>query len=177
MKELVRILTRYIGAAVCIGLLLVTLNIAALVSFIVSQLDTPALEYKVRAFSEGLTQTADGWTLPDGVDLTDDTHTKFTMPDTNVTVTGTWTFTPTTFVYVYFRTVDSAGNDIDNVEGVTYNDDKTDLPRHWATLGKLETKTSVTDNVYEALGNEVVAQTGFEYYNTANNSFPLDLIT
>ena len=99
------------------------------------------------------------------------------MPDTNVTVTGTWTFTPTTFVYVYFRTVDSAGNDIDNVEGVTYNDDKTDLPRHWATLGKLETKTSVTDNVYEALGNEVVAQTGFEYYNTANNSFPLDLIT
>ena len=31
MKELVRILTRYIGAAVCIGLLLVTLNIAALV--------------------------------------------------------------------------------------------------------------------------------------------------
>ena len=121
--------------------------------------------------------TFNGWTLPDGVDFTDDTHTKFTMPDTNVTVTGTWTFTPTTFVYVYFRTVDSAGNDIDNVEGVTYNDDKTDLPRHWATLGKLETKTSVTDNVYEALGNEVVAQTGFEYYNTANNSFPLDLIT
>lgn len=121
--------------------------------------------------------TFNGWTLPDGVDFTDDTHTKFTMPDTNVTVTGTWTFTPTTFVYVYFRTVDSAGNDIDNVEGVTYNNDKTDLPRHWATLGKLETKTSVTDNVYEALGNEVVAQTGFEYYNTANNSFPLDLIT
>ena len=121
--------------------------------------------------------TFNGWTLPDGVDFTDGTHTKFTMPDKNVTVTGTWTFDPTTFVYVYFRTVDSAGNDIDNVEGVTYNDDKTDLPRHWATLGKLETKTSVTDNVYEALGKEVVAQTGFEYYNTANNSFPLDLIT
>ena len=121
--------------------------------------------------------TFNGWTLPDGVTFTDDTHAKFTMPDENVTVTGTWTFDPTTSVYVYFRTVDSAGNDIDNVEGVTYNDDKTDLPRHWATLGKLETKTSVTDNVYEALGNEVVAQTGFEYYNTANNSFPLDLIT
>lgn len=75
MKELVRILTRYIGAAVCIGLLLVTLNIAALVSFIVSQLDTPTLEYKVRAFSEGLTQTADGWTLPDG--LLDDLHKHY----------------------------------------------------------------------------------------------------
>ena len=138
-------------------------------------------EKSVTGTHEGRTGlwTFDGWTVKG-----DQTNTqisqadkKFIMTDEDVTVTGTWTFTPTTFVYVYFRTVDSAGNDIDNVEGVTYNDDKTDLPRHWATLGKLETKTSVTDNVYEALGNEVVAQTGFEYYNTANNSFPLDLIT
>ena len=125
--------------------------------------------------------TFKGWTLPDGVTFTDDTHAKFTMPDTNVTVTGTWTFEATpptgTPVYVYFRTVDSADSDIDNVEGVTYNKDATDPPHHWATLGKLETKTSVTDSVYEALGKEVVAQTGFEYYNTANNRFPLDLIT
>ena len=124
------------------------------------------------------TWTFKGWTLPDGVTFTDDTHAKFTMPDKNVTVTGTWTFTSDpTPVYVYFRTVDSADYDIDNVEGVTYNNDDTDPPHHWATLGKLETKTSVTNNVYEALGKEVVAQTGFEYYNTANNSFPLDLIT
>lgn len=85
--------------------------------------------------------------------------------------------TPTgTPVYVYFRTVDSADIDIDNVEGVTYNKDATDPPHHWATLGKLETKTSVTDSVYEALGKEVAAQTGFEYY-TGNNNFPLNLIT
>ena len=82
-------------------------------------------------------------------------------------------------VYVYFRTVDSADIDIDNVEGVTYNNDDSDPPHHWATLGKLETKTSVTDSVYEALGQEVAAQTGFKYYtgNTGNNSFPLNLIT
>ena len=121
--------------------------------------------------------TFKSWTLPDGVTFTDDTHTKFTMPDEDVTVTGKWTFTSDpTPVYVYFRTVDSAGNDIDNVEGVTYNNDDTDSPHHWATLGKLETKTSVTDSVYEALGKEVAAQTGFEYY-TGNNSFPLNLIT
>lgn len=121
--------------------------------------------------------TFKSWTLPDGVTFTDDTHTKFTMPDEDVTVTGKWTFTSDpTPVYVYFRTVDSAGNDIDNVEGVTYNNDDTDPPHHWATLGKLETKTSVTDSVYEALGKEVAAQTGFEYY-TGNNSFPLNLIT
>ena len=121
--------------------------------------------------------TFKSWTLPDGVTFTDDTHTKFTMPDEDVTVTGKWTFTSDpTPVYVYFRTVDSAGNDIDNVEGVTYNNDDTDSPHHWATLGKLEAKTSVTDSVYEALGKEVAAQTGFEYY-TGNNSFPLNLIT
>ncbi len=122
------------------------------------------------------TWTFSGWTQPDGVTFTDN-NTKFAMPDENVTVTGTWKFTPTTSVYVYFRTVDSANNDIDNVEGVTYNNDDTDPPHHWATLGKLETKTSVTDNVYEALGKEVVAQTGFEYYTANNNRFPLDLIT
>lgn len=127
---------------------------------------------------EGL-WTFNGWTVKGDQTNTQISQSgkKFIMPDENVTVTGTWTFDPTTSVYVYFRTVDSADIDIDNVEGVTYNNDDTDPPRHWATLGKLETKTSVTDNVYEALGNEVVAQTGFEYYNTANNSFPLDLIT
>lgn len=138
-------------------------------------------EKSVTGTHEGRTGlwTFDGWTVKGDQTNTQISQSgkKFIMPDENVTVTGTWTFDPTTSVYVYFRTVDSADIDIDNVEGVTYNNDDTDPPRHWATLGKLETKTSVTDNVYEALGNEVVAQTGFEYYNTANNSFPLDLIT
>lgn len=127
---------------------------------------------------EGL-WTFNGWTVKGDQTNTQISQSgkKFIMPDENVTVTGTWTFDPTTSVYVYFRTVDSADIDIDNVEGVTYNNDDTDPPRHWATLGKLETKTSVTNSVYEALGKEVAAQTGFEYYNTANNSFPLDLIT
>lgn len=75
MKELIRILTRYIGAAVCIGLLLVLINGAALVSFIVSQLDTPALEYKVRTFSEGLVQDETGWHLP--ADLTDELRSHY----------------------------------------------------------------------------------------------------
>ena len=103
------------------------------------------------------------------------TGTKYTCTVCGYSYTDEVTPTETP-VYVYFRTVDSADIDIDNVEGVTYNKDATDPPHHWATLGKLETKTSVTDSVYEALGKEVAAQTGFEYY-TGNNNFPLNLIT
>ena len=49
------------------------------------------------------------------------------MPDKNVTVTGTWKFTPTTSVYVYFQTVDTAGNPIrdkdnENVKDVKHNE-------------------------------------------------------
>ena len=90
--------------------------------------------------------TFKGWTLPDGVTFTDDTHAKFTMPDTNVTVTGTWTFEATppteTFVYVYFQTVDTAGNPItnNNVKDVTPNKNG----GGWATLGKLTTEQPVS---------------------------------
>ena len=50
--------------------------------------------------------TFKGWQQPEGITFTDN-DTKFTMPDENVTVTGTWTFEATpptgTSVYVYFR--------------------------------------------------------------------------
>ena len=101
--------------------------------------------------------TFNGWTLPDGVTFTDDTHAKFTMPDTNVTVTGTWTFEATppteTPVYVYFRTVNTAGKPIgdkdnENVKDVKHNENG----NGWATLGKLVTATAVTTET--ALGNE-----------------------
>lgn len=106
---------------------------------------------------------------------------KFDLPTTE---TGTHTckdcgysytdeITPTgTPVYVYFKTVNTKNELVKVESGVTYNANGSS----WATLGKLETKTSVTDSVYEALGKEVAAQTGFEYY-TGNNNFPLNLIT
>lgn len=87
------------------------------------------------------TWTFNGWTLPDGVTFTDDTHAKFTMPDTNVTVTGTWTFEATppteTPVYVYFRTVNTAGDPIgdkdnENVKGVIHKKTAT-VGQRWAS--------------------------------------------
>ena len=102
--------------------------------------------------------TFKGWTLPDGVTFTDDTHAKFTMPDTNVTVTGTWTFEATpstgTSVYVYFQTVDTAGNPItNNVKGVTPNKNG----GGWATLGELKTTANVATASAEDLGKEVAS--------------------
>ena len=126
------------------------------------------------------TWTFKGWALPDGVTFTDDTHAKFTMPDTNVTVTGTWTFEATpptgTPVYVYFQTVDTAGNPIgdndhENVKGVKHNENGSG----WATLGKLVTTTVVTADKKDVLGAKVIAKDGFTYHSD-NNLFDLDLI-
>ena len=114
------------------------------------------------------TWTFNGWTLPNGVDFTDGTHAKFTMPDENVTVTGTWKFTPTTSVYVYFRTVNTAGNPItNNVKGVKHNENG----KGWATLGKLVTATNVATASAEELGNEVKddPNTNFERYKVNGN--------
>lgn len=125
------------------------------------------------------TWTFNGWTLPDGVDFTDDTHTKFTMPDTNVTVTGTWTFEATpptgTPVYVYFQTVDTAGNPIgdkdhENVKGVKHNENGSG----WATLGKLVTATAVT--IETALGNEINDNNSNFTRYTPNSGLSLSLI-
>lgn len=126
------------------------------------------------------TWTFNGWTLPDGVTFTDDTHAKFTMPDTNVTVTGTWTFEATppteTPVYVYFRTVNTAGDPIgdkdnENVKGVIHNKNG----NGWATLGKLVTATNVATASAEDLGKEVIAGTGFTRH-TSNSGLVLSLI-
>ena len=122
------------------------------------------------------TWTFNGWTLPNGVDFTDGTHAKFTMPDENVTVTGTWKFTPTTSVYVYFRTVNTAGKPIgdkdnENVKDVKHNENG----NGWATLGKLVTATNVATASAEELGNEVIAGTGFTRHDS-NSGLDLSLI-
>ena len=120
------------------------------------------------------TWTFKGWTLPDGVAFTDDTHAKFTMPDTNVTVTGTWTFEATpptgTHVYVYFQTVNTAGDPIENVKGVTPNKNG----GGWATLGKLTTTADVATANAADIGKEVKdvnddPNTNFERYKVNGN--------
>lgn len=131
------------------------------------------------------TWTFNGWALPDGVDFTDDTHTKFTMPDTNVTVTGTWTFEATpptgTPVYVYFQTVNTAGKPIgdkdnENVKDVKHNENG----NGWATLGKLTTEQPVSASTDKTevgkLGKEVKKTNDkFEEY-LPNENLNLDLI-
>ena len=123
--------------------------------------------------------TFNGWALPDGVTFTDDTHTKFTMPDTNVTVTGTWTFEATpptgTPVYVYFQTVDTAGKPIgdkdnENVKDVKHNENG----NGWATLGKLVTATAVTTET--ALGNEINDNNSNFTRHDSNSGLDLSLI-
>lgn len=123
--------------------------------------------------------TFNGWTLPDGVTFTDDTHAKFTMPDTNVTVTGTWTFEATppteTPVYVYFRTVNTAGKPIgdkdnENVKDVKHNENG----NGWATLGKLVTATAVTTET--ALGNEINDNNSNFTRHDSNSGLDLSLI-
>ena len=125
--------------------------------------------------------TFNGWTLPDGVTFTDDTHAKFTMPDTNVTVTGTWTFEATppteTPVYVYFRTVNTAGKPIgdkdnENVKDVKHNENG----NGWATLGKLVTATAVTTEKKNILGAEVKTSSNFVKHDS-NKDFDLDWIS
>ena len=120
--------------------------------------------------------TFKGWTLPDGVTFTDDTHAKFTMPDTNVTVTGTWTFEATpptgTSVYVYFKTVNTK-NELVQIENdaVKYNKNGDS----WATLGKLVTTANVATASAEDLGKKVIAGTGFTRHSS-NSGLSLSLI-
>ena len=123
--------------------------------------------------------TFKGWQQPEGITFTDN-DTKFTMPDENVTVTGTWTFEATpptgTSVYVYFQTVDTAGDPIgdkdnENVKGVNHNKNG----NGWATLGELKTTADVATASAEDLGKEVIAGTGFTRH-TSNSGLVLSLI-
>lgn len=123
--------------------------------------------------------TFKGWQQPEGITFTDN-DTKFTMPDENVTVTGTWTFEATpptgTSVYVYFQTVDTAGDPIgdkdnENVKGVNHNKNG----NGWATLGELKTTADVATASAEDLGKEVIAGTGFTRH-TSNSGLSLSLI-
>ena len=128
------------------------------------------------------TWTFNGWQQPEGITFTDN-DTKFTMPDENVTVTGTWTFEATpptgTPVYVYFQTVNTAGEPIENVKGVTPNGNK----GGWATLGKLTTEQPV----FASTDKTVVGNLGAEVNKTNpkfvkhqdqdNENLNLDLIT
>lgn len=122
------------------------------------------------------TWTFKGWTLPDGVTFTDDTHAKFTMPDTNVTVTGTWTFTPDP-VYVYFKTVHPTDGDKQVNDGVTYNNN---TGKNWATLGKLTTEQPVSASTDTAvvgkLGKEVDKANSKFVEHPDNENFDLKLI-
>ena len=123
--------------------------------------------------------TFKGWQQPEGITFTDN-DTKFTMPDENVTVTGTWTFEATpptgTSVYVYFQTVDTAGDPIgdkdnENVKGVNHNKNG----NGWATLGELKTTADVATASAEDLSKEVIAGTGFTRH-TSNSGLVLSLI-
>lgn len=87
---------------------------------------------------------------------------KITMPASNVTVTGTWSFKAnetapeTTSVYVYAKTVDNTDkNKVVKIEGVNYNGNGGGTT--WATLGKLTTQTEVKVDNLSTLGAEVNA--------------------
>ena len=133
-------------------------------------------EKSVTGTHEGRTGlwTFDGWTVKG-----DQTNTqisqadkKFIMPDEDVTVTGTWTFTSDpTPVYVYFKTVNTKNELVKVESGVTYNANGSS----WATLGKLVTTTVVTADKKDILGAKVIAKDGFTYHSD-NNLFDLDLI-
>ncbi|MFR7893714.1 MAG: hypothetical protein ACLU38_06145 [Dysosmobacter sp.] len=80
------------------------------------------------------------------------------MPDEDVTVTGTWTFTSDpTPVYVYFKTVNTKNELVKVESGVTYNANGSS----WATLGKLVTATPVTPEKKNILGAEVKTSSNF----------------
>ena len=127
------------------------------------------------------TWTFNGWTVTG--DQTDtqipQEDKKFIMPDENVTVTGTWTFEATpptgTPVYVYFQTVNTAGDPIENVKGVKPNGNT----GGWATLGKLTTEqpvfASTDETVVGKFGAEVKDKTKFVKHQD-NENLNLDLI-
>lgn len=131
-------------------------------------------EKSVTGTHEGRTGlwTFDGWTVKG-----DQTNTqisqadkKFIMPDEDVTITGSWTFTPDP-VYVYFKTVHPTDGDKQVNEGVAYNGNGVS----WATLGKLTTKLEVNASNKDALGAEVKDETKFVKHQD-NENFNLDLI-
>lgn len=121
------------------------------------------------------TWTFDGWTVKG-----DQTNTqisqadkKFIMPDEDVTVTGTWTFTSDpTPVYVYFKTVNTKNELVKVESGVTYNANGSS----WATLGKLVTATTVTPEKKNILGAEVKTSSNFVKHDS-NKDFNLDWIS
>lgn len=95
------------------------------------------------------------------------------MPDENVTVTGTWTFTSDpTPVYVYFKTVNTKNELVKVESGVTYNANGSS----WATLGKLVTATTVTPEKKNILGAEVKTSSNFVKHDS-NKDFDLDWIS
>lgn len=134
-------------------------------------------EKSVTGTHEGRTGlwTFDGWTVKG-----DQTNTqisqadkKFIMPDEDVTVTGTWTFTSDpTPVYVYFKTVNTKNELVKVESGVTYNANGSS----WATLGKLVTATTVTPEKKNILGAEVKTSSNFVKHDS-NKDFDLDWIS
>ena len=134
-------------------------------------------EKSVTGTHEGRTGlwTFDGWTVKG-----DQTNTqisqadkKFIMPDEDVTVTGTWTFTSDpTPVYVYFKTVNTKNELVKVESGVTYNANNSS----WATLGKLVTATTVTLEKKNILGAEVKTSSNFVKHDS-NKDFNLDWIS
>ena len=134
-------------------------------------------EKSVTGTHEGRTGlwTFDGWTVKG-----DHTNTqisqadkKFIMPDEDVTVTGTWTFTSDpTPVYVYFKTVNTKNELVKVESGVTYNANGSS----WATLGKLVTATTVTLEKKNILGAEVKTSSNFVKHDS-NKDFDLDWIS
>ena len=134
-------------------------------------------EKSVTGTHEGRTGlwTFDGWTVKG-----DHTNTqisqadkKFIMPDEDVTVTGTWTFTSDpTPVYVYFKTVNTKNELVKVESGVTYNANGSS----WATLGKLVTATTVTPEKKNILGAEVKTSSNFVKHDS-NKDFNLDWIS
>lgn len=134
-------------------------------------------EKSVTGTHEGRTGlwTFDGWTVKG-----DQTNTqisqadkKFIMPDEDVTVTGTWTFTSDpTPVYVYFKTVNTKNELVKVESGVTYNANGSS----WATLGKLVTATTVTQEKKNILGAEVKTSSNFVKHDS-NKDFNLDWIS
>ena len=80
-----------------------------------------------------------------------------------------------TFVYVYFRTVDTAGNPIKNdVKDVKHNENG----NGWATLGKLTTKHEVNASTdKDTLGAEVTDANDKFVKHPDNNGFNLALIS
>ena len=121
------------------------------------------------------TWTFNGWTVTG--DQTDtqipQEDKKFIMPDENVTVTGTWTFTSDpTPVYVYFKTVNTKNELVKVESGVTYNANGSS----WATLGKLVTATPVTPEKKNILGAEVKTSSNFVKHDS-NKDFDLDWIS